>query len=302
MVKKGRFTVELIRADTRVAFMEHTKDDKTYAEVEPDVEYFVRLETEPGLRVHAEIYVDGKHLGYAIEIGSPLLEKETTDKGLWSFDGISSTDQALKFAKAKVFDSADETENTPFWTGNIEVKFYELFDTGEIVTRQPFQNTWDGGDVGPVMGLQTDSNMKGVMSTEGKTVINGKEEKRKRKYRRIGRKLASIKLHYCSTVGLIFAGVLGPVNPIWLARKVNEYKRGAEQVAAEAANMPPPKKIRWVPEIDGLPFGLPIEYELFDLTRLDEEKVKQKEPADDEPTCSLFPMHVEVMHIQVCSK
>jgi hypothetical protein len=48
MVKKGRFSVELVSADTRIAFMEHTKDDKTYAEVEPDVEYFVRLGVEPG--------------------------------------------------------------------------------------------------------------------------------------------------------------------------------------------------------------------------------------------------------------
>ena len=57
-----------------------------------------------------------------------------------------------------------------------------------------------------------------------------------------------------------------------LARKMNQFKRGAAQVAADAANMPPPKKIRCVPEIDGLPFGLPLEYELFDLTSLDEEK------------------------------
>ena len=53
---------------------------------------------------------------------------------------------------------------------------------------------------------------------------------------------------------------------------MNEFKRGTVQVAADAANMPPPKKIRCVPEIDGLPFGLPLEYELFDLTSLDEEK------------------------------
>jgi hypothetical protein len=33
MVKNGRFTVELVAADTKVAFQEHTKDGKTYAEV-----------------------------------------------------------------------------------------------------------------------------------------------------------------------------------------------------------------------------------------------------------------------------
>ena len=87
-----------------------------------------------------------------------------------------------------------------------------------------------------------------------------------------GRELASIKLHYCSTVGLIYAGILGPVNPMLMARKTNEYKRGKAQFVADAANMPPPKKIRYVPEIDGLPFGSPVEYDLFDLTSVDEEK------------------------------
>jgi hypothetical protein len=271
MVNKGRvFTVELVRADTKVAFKEHTKDGKTYAEVEPEVEYFVHIELDPGPPVRAKIYVDGKSLGYDLDVGSPK-KKKSYDNGLWSYDGVSSTHQALKFAKAEVFNSsADDTENVPFWTGNIEVQFVEIFDTGETHARRLSENTWDGGDVGFVMG-QTDPKKKGVMSTQGKTIVKSKPKKKARKTYAEGRVLETIKLHYCSTVGLVYAGIFGPPNPMLLARKMNENKRGAAQVAADAATMPQPKKIRYVPEIDGRPFGLPVEYELFDLASLEEE-------------------------------
>ena len=76
MVKKGRFTVELVSADAKVAFMEHTKDGKTYAEVEPKVKYFVRIKVEPGLRVVARIDVDVKYLGYNLENGLTKQEEK----------------------------------------------------------------------------------------------------------------------------------------------------------------------------------------------------------------------------------
>jgi hypothetical protein len=270
MVKQGRlFTVELVRADTKVAFKEHTKDGKTYAEVEPEVEYFVRLEVDQGPRVRARIYVDGKSLGYHTDVGFPK-EKHTCDRGLWSFDGANCTHQALKFAKAKVFNSANDSENLPCWTGNIKVKFREIIATGETKARKTSTNTWDGGDVGYVRG-QTDPKKKGVMSTQGTTVMT-KPEKKVRKVCTEGRVLETIKLHYCSTVGLVYAGIFGPPNPMLLARKMNEKKRGASLVAMDVATMPQPKKIRYTPEMDGRPFGLPIEYELFDLACTDEEK------------------------------
>jgi hypothetical protein len=109
------------------------------------------------------------------------------------------------------------------------------------------------------------------MSTQGTTVRAGKIQRAQTVYK-VGRLLETIKLHYCSTVGLVFAGIFGPPNPMLLARKMNENKRGAAQVAMDAATMPQPKKIRYVPEIDGRPFGLPIEHELFDLAGTDEEK------------------------------
>ena len=140
----------------------------------------------------ARIYVDGKYLGYCVDFGS-LGEKESDDCGLWSSDGISTTNQALKFAKAKVFDSPDDSESLPFWTGNIEVKFDEIFESGETKTHRPRQNKWDGGDVGFVMG-QTDPKKKGVMSTQG-NIVETEQLDRVRKLYTEGQVLASIKLH-----------------------------------------------------------------------------------------------------------
>jgi hypothetical protein len=131
MVKNGRFTVELVAADTKVAFKEHTKDGRTYVEVEPQVEYFIRVEAEIGPEVELRLAVDGKDLGYIETVGSP--EEKTSDiHGLWSYDAdISrSSEKALIFAKAKVFNWSNSDQEAPFWTGKVEVKFWNFMETG----------------------------------------------------------------------------------------------------------------------------------------------------------------------------
>ena len=64
MVKVGDFKVELVAADTKEAFKEHTAPDgQVYAEVEPDMDYFVSLGTDVG-GVMMQMSVDGVFLGY----------------------------------------------------------------------------------------------------------------------------------------------------------------------------------------------------------------------------------------------
>ncbi len=43
MVVEGGFRVELVDANTKIPYKEHTKDGKTYVEGDPDAEYFVSL-------------------------------------------------------------------------------------------------------------------------------------------------------------------------------------------------------------------------------------------------------------------
>jgi hypothetical protein len=258
MVKKGRFTVELVNADTKTAFKEHTKDTEIYVEAEPDAEYFVRIVFGAGSPVRARIFIDDKFIGYNKNITKP--GEETVDCGLWSFDGVSGTDKALLFAKAKVFNSSNAAQEAPFWTGNVKVEFSEIFDTGTTHTMGPTQNKWKGGDVGVVVG-QAGPKMKGVMTREGNIAVSQKDHGLRKIYIK-GRILETITLKYCSTVGLMMAGVLGPVDPYVMARKVHEYKRGAaDAVTAGTEIMPPPKKIRHVQEVNGQSFGPPKEHD-----------------------------------------
>jgi hypothetical protein len=265
MVKKGRFTVELVNADTKTAFKEHTKDTEIYVEAEPDAEYFVRIVFGAGSPVRARIFIDDKFIGYNKNITKP--GEETVDCGLWSFDGVSGTDKALLFAKAKVFNSSNAAQEAPFWTGNVKVEFSELLDTGRTHVVRPSQNKWKGGDVGVVEG-QAGPKMKGVMTKEGNIATSQKDRGLRRTYIK-GRILETITLKYCSTVGLMMAGVLGPVDPCVMAKTLHDDKRGADAVTVDAASMPLPKKIRFVQEVNGQSFGPPKEYDLFDLTNYD---------------------------------
>jgi hypothetical protein len=268
MVKKGRFTVELVDAHSKAPFKEHAKDDETYVEAEPDAEYFVRVAGRGGGdKVSAKISVDGKCIGYRKTLKKS--GKKSSICGLRSFDGVSSTHKALLFAKAKVFNSSDAAEEAPsFWTGNVTVKFQEMFDTGNTHIAAPGINQWKGGDVGVVLG-QTGPKMKGVMTKEGNIAVRSKKDDGHRTTYRKGRVLETITLKYCSAVGLMVAGVLGPVDPYVMARNLHDHKRGVDAVTVDAESMPRPQEIRFVQEVNGQSYGPAKEHDLYDLTNSD---------------------------------
>ena len=62
MVRKGNFEIRLI--DAKVPFKEHHHDGKIYAEVEPNVEYFIQVRSHQKKKVLFYHEVDGKELGY----------------------------------------------------------------------------------------------------------------------------------------------------------------------------------------------------------------------------------------------
>ena len=65
MVQIGEFSVRLVDAETKISFKEHTAPDgKTYAEVEPNQEYFIAVKQRSGEKVVFEFEVDGNDLGY----------------------------------------------------------------------------------------------------------------------------------------------------------------------------------------------------------------------------------------------
>jgi hypothetical protein len=164
-----------------------------------------------------------------------------------SSDEVNHAVQSLKFAKAKVFHSTDNDQNAPFWTGKIEVIFRGIIPAGRSHDSTKFDDSWDGGDVGFVIG-QADPKMKGVMTKKGNHQESRKVDGMMDEVRN-GGLLETITMNHCSTVGLMFAGVLGPMNPMIMARQADKKKRGSDQVAADLASSVRPTKIRVMQEI-----------------------------------------------------
>jgi hypothetical protein len=220
MVKVGKHTVALIYADTKKPFKEHTASDgQVYVEVEPNAEYYIHLSTDSQDVVVMRIKVDGKDLGYQLS-----LNKANCMVNPNYFCGVSSVDesggtihQALKFAKTPVMQKTEDNKVPPaFWTGSVQVEFYEGVYHGVESNTRAFRNSWTGAgnDVGYMIGKSNPDQKKGVMSAAGSTRDYTQPSAGKRARYATGGHLKTITLNYCSTVGLIFAGILTKP-PLW---------------------------------------------------------------------------------------
>jgi hypothetical protein len=85
MVQLGDYKIELVSAESKGPFIEHTKDGKIYVEVEPDVDYFISMQqtgTGRGGVTVSEIFVDDQGLGYSYH--SLQRMDEPVYCGLWT--------------------------------------------------------------------------------------------------------------------------------------------------------------------------------------------------------------------------
>jgi hypothetical protein len=220
MVQVGKFYAELIYADTKTPFKEHTSSDgKFYIEVEPNAEYYIQLMSKSEDPVRVRIKIDGKDVGYDVNLSKNQASAPSYFCGLRSVDKNGGTiHQALKFAKAPVVQKTEDKKVPPeFWTGSVEVEFYEAVYEGLVAAgpSRPSQNAWSGGDVGYMIGKSNPDKKKGVMSAAGDAVDYrpAKRARHSARYKKGGH-LKTISLNYCSTVGLIFAGILTKP-PLW---------------------------------------------------------------------------------------
>jgi hypothetical protein len=74
MVVESGFRVELVDANSKIPYKEHTKYGKTYAEVEPDADYFVSLQKIAALPADHYVVctsVDDQFAGLAVEQNGP---------------------------------------------------------------------------------------------------------------------------------------------------------------------------------------------------------------------------------------
>ena len=207
MVFQGRFSAQLVEAVSKNPFKEHEHNGKHYAEVEPDVEYFIatRILKTPNRSDDNDVVkitykVDGVDLGYS-NLCSP--KNETHYSGCWKRVGGDSMHSALKFRRPQF--SGGSTVSSMM--GKIEVNFYEAIDAGlkksdDVTCNQMTSPSTTAG-----------AHPKALMSGEGSHVISKKVGKYWRKYKN-GALLDTITIHYCTAAGLVDAGVLSPWEPL----------------------------------------------------------------------------------------
>jgi hypothetical protein len=203
MVVKGPFHLALVRADSREVFKEHVNDDgEIYAEVEPDMEYFIRVKSTFKSMVRADFCLDGSSLGYCTN----LIPGREELHGTWEIEGDKQINKALCFC---IQDSFVDSGVHKQWIGSIEVKFSEAIPLSICWTRDA-KSRWVGGVID---GSISETMRKVVKSKEGTLSLVSNNPRKKRRYG-AGKELTSIRINYCTAFGLIHAGLL-PKPPLW---------------------------------------------------------------------------------------
>ena len=227
MVQHGDFVVELVEANTKMPFKEHSHDDKTFFEVEPDQEYFIAIRKQSTKHssgmVAAKCYVDGQDLGYKTPYEGGRKYASFTFLGCWKVNSQTSTMTALKFVEMRKSASSAEEDKAP--VGKIEVKLFQGINPRPYVTSTTVESV---KIVGEVSG-KVDRSKKIVRSTNGE--CNLAVAVSPTRYD-CGPLLSTITLHYCTTPGLISMGVIPGLGPKNQQHKVqvkqeNERKRRA---------------------------------------------------------------------------
>ena len=196
MVQIGAFTVNLVRADTKEVFKEHTGPGPgVYAEVEPGVDYFVQVASTRGFVIITS-KVDGVDLGYWKNFTQP----GNGYFGSWELTNGESKTTALRFnSAARASKQEGGQANSSMLTGKVEVNFYER-----------------GADLGAVVGDVVPKQLSSDMKVSGKKCVlsgNGSHVHKDgflggRCNYQLGGLLCTITLHYCTAVGLILNKIL----------------------------------------------------------------------------------------------
>jgi hypothetical protein len=205
-VKPEDFSVELVDATTKVPFTKF-KDEKNgdiYYEVEPDAEYLVRVEIvgnriNPATMFRFDPMVDEKSIGY--------VKSASKDNGP-QFYGVVHRSKGVETTKAFRFkvpsiSSYTGTDVVPFH-GTVSIPIHEAIFAGYI----------DAGDIKAPeeASVAVAPTMKKVLrSGEGRFLSSQDAGGTILSYQK-GRKLQEIKVKYCTTIGLIHAGILPPPN------------------------------------------------------------------------------------------
>lgn len=283
MEKQGNFEIQLVEAETKTPFKEHTKDGTTYVEVEPGAEFFMKVRklgvSNVG-KVACTFAIDGQKLDYHVSYVGCDVDTEASYQGIWSRKNGESVTTALRFSplqKARLGGSTSSKRKSslsPLFMGKVEMKILELvFDGYSSEQEKDFVCSFTPAavDEESIKAMGTKAK-KAVQSETGSTCIREglDSDNSGSPVYRFGRCLETITLNYCSAAGLMVVGVLEkPRNPY------DYYQLVRPSPTTDNTPMPKPTKIRKTIIMMGRTEV--TEWDLFDLTADDDD--------DDDETC-----------------
>ena len=229
MVRKGNITVELVEAKTKKKFQEHiAKMGKIYAEVEPDIDYFVCVKNDTSRFLSFEVSIDDQYLGYSLDV----YENTPYYLGLRSKNEQSKTIRtALRFKKLPLDSNMNKEKDFEELVGKVKVIVYDIQverkrkvkkKVCKSKIKKEFQSPWkDPGNVKTVKSKITQE--KCVQSKRGEIKeddsdcdddndndndVNDSDDGYS--YFKKTKLIKRICIHYCTARGLIYAGILPP--------------------------------------------------------------------------------------------
>jgi len=221
----------------KIPFQEHSKNNKTYIEVEPDAEYFlsVRQIRSSSTPLYTTYSIDEQNLDfhYSWSWGTHPLNVDPQLIGIWSYTNGIETYKALKFVSATFTTYDNKTGSIPSsmtGMGKIQMEVYHGIFQG-MERRQNYVVA--DLETSPIDVDRNNSDAyvtkkKNLRSAVGNTTMVSFKNEERPFYKR-GSHLYTITLYYCATPGLIAVGVL-PKPPHWThARMIHPAQTAAKE-------------------------------------------------------------------------
>lgn len=269
MVQKGKFSVELIDVATKNPFKEHHASaepedvhcvDK-FIEIEPGSEYFVRVSNDSSSTIICNISVDGNDLGYEFCLGP----YEYDDKGVWKLEGGTSQHIALKVHKVMA-SAINESNNSNSDIGVVCVDFFEYIECEGTEMANEFQSNWNSDKSSTKKNPEEDSKKQVKSQVGSHSEIISRDDGTRNVYN-YGDSLETIRVKYCTTVGLIGEGCLQKP-PLWEWARLTHPKENNINTENIPTIEPIIKRFHTKDEEGNIVEKK--EVEMFDLTGLDE--------------------------------
>mmetsp|Transcript_7022 Transcript_7022/g.16271 ORF Transcript_7022/g.16271 Transcript_7022/m.16271 type:complete len:211 (+) Transcript_7022:221-853(+) len=161
----GDYRLELVDATTKQPFQEHlSATGQCYAEVEPDAEYFIRLNTKT-TNIKVKFKVDGVDLGCKTRVTKPIQDKLF---GSWERKSEMSQMTALRFKLARLAKPEEGMLGGGHEvTGRVEMEVYKL---GPVKDMKEKKECKPDTSTALEQSFQTKTGgKKCIMSTQGTT-------------------------------------------------------------------------------------------------------------------------------------